>query len=415
MERYLKECVESILEQTLKDIEIICIDDGSTDNTLAILHELSKNHKCIKVVVQNRMGAGAARNRGISEAVGEFVAFMDSDDFYASRSALEELYIGATENGVNVAGGRLIALREGKIVKSGLKTIEATKFPKREIITYDSLQKIYGYSSYIYKREYLLHKGITFPQYSRMQDPPFMLNALANAGEIYVTDVEVYVYRQFDKVLDMRSTKVVLDMISSYVDMASFASKNAFYGVLQEVYQSICAYKVYIFLHILAGNKDVYDKWRLLDSCFTSDIKKNKEYDLNKSFEQIKSFIEEYSIEMNTLLDVMVQAKKVIIFGAGVQGRKLYSVIKNKPDIKFGGFAVSDDKPSGTAGGVQIKSIKDYQCEKDDALLVIAAKEHYVSEMKSIAEEYGFLHICIVTKDVVDVDNFEINTNIFAV
>ena len=80
VEKYLKECLDSLINQTLEDIEIICINDGSTDNSLAILEEYQKKDSRIKVFSQRNQGVSAARNLGIEKATGEYLTFLDSDD-----------------------------------------------------------------------------------------------------------------------------------------------------------------------------------------------------------------------------------------------------------------------------------------------------------------------------------------------
>ncbi len=91
VEKYIKQCIESLLNQTLKDIEIICVDDGSTDNSLHILNELTQKDSRIKIFTQQNKGAGAARNLGISKANGEYLYFLDSDDF-TDINLLKEAY-----------------------------------------------------------------------------------------------------------------------------------------------------------------------------------------------------------------------------------------------------------------------------------------------------------------------------------
>ncbi len=91
VERYLEECLDSILAQTLKEIEIICVNDGSVDNSLNILKEYEKKYPQIKVMDQLNKGQSAARNRALEQASGEYVYFMDSDDLLTSK-ALDELY-----------------------------------------------------------------------------------------------------------------------------------------------------------------------------------------------------------------------------------------------------------------------------------------------------------------------------------
>ncbi|MCI5737767.1 MAG: glycosyltransferase [Methanobrevibacter ruminantium] len=91
VENYLAECLDSIVNQTLKDIEIICINDGSTDNSLEILETYAKNDNRIKVCTQENSGLSASRNHGIRLSRGEFIYFIDSDDIL-ELNALEALY-----------------------------------------------------------------------------------------------------------------------------------------------------------------------------------------------------------------------------------------------------------------------------------------------------------------------------------
>lgn len=96
-EKYLHKCLNSILNQTLKDIEIILIDDGSTDNSLEIIQQYSNKHNNIKYKYKKNEGQAIARNLGIEMATGEFITFVDSDD-YIDENMLEKLYENAIQN-----------------------------------------------------------------------------------------------------------------------------------------------------------------------------------------------------------------------------------------------------------------------------------------------------------------------------
>lgn len=92
VENYLRECLDSIINQTFKDIEIICVDDCSTDNSLDILNEYAQKDNRIKVFEQKEnSGQGAARNFGISIAQGEYITFVDPDD-YIESTMYEKMY-----------------------------------------------------------------------------------------------------------------------------------------------------------------------------------------------------------------------------------------------------------------------------------------------------------------------------------
>lgn len=100
--KYINKCVNSILRQTFKDIEIILVDDGSTDNTLNILKEYEKRFPNVKVIESSNLGAGGARNIGLDASHGEYILFVDADDFLR-EDMVEVLYKNAISNDADIA------------------------------------------------------------------------------------------------------------------------------------------------------------------------------------------------------------------------------------------------------------------------------------------------------------------------
>ena len=96
-EKLLKQCLDSVLNQTLNNIEIICVDDGSTDNSFEILKEYEKKDNRVIALTQKNSGAGVARNKGVEIAKGKYIAFIDSDD-WIEHDALEKLYNNIENN-----------------------------------------------------------------------------------------------------------------------------------------------------------------------------------------------------------------------------------------------------------------------------------------------------------------------------
>ena len=96
MENYLKECLNSLVNQTLDNFEIIIVNDGSTDSSAKIISEYEKKYEFIKVVTQKNTGLGGARNAGMKVAKGKYIGFVDSDDF-VSKEMYEKLYLKAIE------------------------------------------------------------------------------------------------------------------------------------------------------------------------------------------------------------------------------------------------------------------------------------------------------------------------------
>ena len=97
VEEYLRECLDSVVNQTLKEIEIICVDDGSTDSSLDILKEYAEKDNRITVMKQANLHAGVARNAGLSVAKGEYLSFLDSDDFF-EKDMLEKMFLKVSSN-----------------------------------------------------------------------------------------------------------------------------------------------------------------------------------------------------------------------------------------------------------------------------------------------------------------------------
>ena len=102
VEIYLADCLDSVLQQTLNEIEIICINDGSSDNSLEILKEYARKDSRIIIISQENKGLGSARNRGLEVATGEYVAFLDSDD-WVDNNYYEKLYNTAKKYNSEIA------------------------------------------------------------------------------------------------------------------------------------------------------------------------------------------------------------------------------------------------------------------------------------------------------------------------
>lgn len=227
VEKYLPECLDSIIKQTLKDIEIICINDGSPDNSLEILKRYSEKDSRIKIIDKKNEGVGKARNDGIRAATGEFIAFMDSDDYYPSDNVLEILYNAAKENGVKVAGGRKIRLMpDGSFERDSFSVTEhGIEFGAQGLTDYFDFQYDYGYWQYIFEREMLVENRIEFPPYRRFQDPPFFIRAMNKAEKFYAADINSYCYRQLPGELKYSADKT-LDYILGLIDNLKYSRDN---------------------------------------------------------------------------------------------------------------------------------------------------------------------------------------------
>lgn len=221
----LKECLDRIREQSLREIEIICIDDGSTDRSLEILKEYQEMDSRFIVLEQENLGAGAARNYGLSVAKGEFVAFMDADDWYPSPSVLRNLYIAAKSNQCLICGGSFSWYKDNQIISTYDGIYVDYKFNSYEKIKFEDYQFDYGYQRFIYSRNLLIENNIKFPKYKRYQDPPFFVKAMVKAGEFYAIDQIVYRYRKQPQKITWTKEKV-FDLLCGIEDNIALASQK---------------------------------------------------------------------------------------------------------------------------------------------------------------------------------------------
>jgi glycosyltransferase involved in cell wall biosynthesis len=185
---FLNECLDSVLAQTLRDIEVVCVDDGSTDGSSRILDEYASRDSRVKVIHQENHGVGPARNTGMDVAQGEFVAFMDPDDKYPDDGVLSDLVRGAEANGVDVSGGSLLMM-DGRHLEPDFT------FDADGVRDYADYQFGYGFSRYLYRRRLLADSAIRFPALVRFQDVPFCIEALHAAGRFCALRRISYLYR----------------------------------------------------------------------------------------------------------------------------------------------------------------------------------------------------------------------------
>lgn len=207
-EKYMEKCIDSILNQTLNDIEVILINDGSTDNSLEIAKRYEKRDKRIIVIDQNNSGPSAARNNGIKIATGKYIGFVDSDD-YIENTMYEKLFEIADKNKVNVAmcNYNEIFLYDNKkqVVKSNLKndTVYYKEEILSEIISTFSGNKNYGFYSLwnkVYSREWLSNSNITLDiNRDHGEDWWFNINVFSKIDSFICIDDYLYNYVHINK------------------------------------------------------------------------------------------------------------------------------------------------------------------------------------------------------------------------
>ena len=182
-EKYLKRCLDSLVAQTLSDIEIICVNDGSTDSSVQILDAYQKKDTRIKVINQINSGVSEARNVGLRQATGEYIGFVDPDDF-VEPDFYEKLYNSAIENGCDIACASVI--RENNKKKKVLIKYDEQKTANtvKEKFELAHLPEHCYIWNKIYNREKLLKSGITFRRDMVYEDMIYTPDVVAELGNL---------------------------------------------------------------------------------------------------------------------------------------------------------------------------------------------------------------------------------------
>ena len=208
----LDECLDTLERQTLKEIEIICVDDGSTDLSLEILREHSGKDPRIKVLTQHNSGAAVARNRGFEEVQGEYVIFLDSDDFYKEHM-LKTAYDNAKKQNTDITVFRTNEYDTVKELYNPMEyTIKAEQLPLNNPFTYhdipDNIFTVFvGWAwDKLYKTEFIRRENIKFQNLRTSNDLFFVFSSLIKADGIYVID-EPLVYHRVSRGTSLSVTR----------------------------------------------------------------------------------------------------------------------------------------------------------------------------------------------------------------
>ena len=225
-EKYLKKCLESLINQSLKDIEILCVNDGSTDNSLAILEEYRNKDSRIKIFNQENKKQGAARNLGQKNATGEYIGFVDSDD-WVDLNYFEKLYNSAKENDADIALATNVRIGNGK-TKKRLEIIEqqiAISLDDKFSLTKQAKNPCP--TNKIYKTSLLNDNNITWPENVYCEDKIFFFFSVYFANKIVsVPNIYYYYYRNPNSTVNTCSKKHTIDKLTANMEVLDFLKSH---------------------------------------------------------------------------------------------------------------------------------------------------------------------------------------------
>lgn len=428
VEKYLEECLESILGQTFRNMEIICVDDGSTDASGEILDRYASLDARIRVIHKKNTGYGNSMNVALGSAQGTYIAIVESDDF-AEPDMLQSLYECAVANGAEVVKGTFYNHRYGKDEVS--KRLD--NYPKNVRINCESCPEILDLAdtiwSCLYRRSFLTGHGIRFHETpgASYQDISFALQVWLRAETVIFLDQPVLHYRRDNPESSMNHPGKLFCVFDEYAWVEERCGDVLCKRPETDAYLTAVKYRdcfdhynrvgVQFQYTLLCRMADLFrrDKevGRVREDTFRPQVWEllcRMEQDCERFFRETAKppgycdinpcWFENQEIYGQAFMDRLTDCKQLIIYGAGQIGKRLASAVMARGG-RVSGFAVTSMKGQESfCMEIPVRELESYADLADTCMLVIAVAKRSQHAMYDRAREQGFLHIYRVDEAV---------------
>lgn len=237
VEQYLAQCLDSLINQTLQEIEIICVNDGSTDNSAKIISDYANRDSRIRVITKKNTGYGNSMNIGFDAACGEYIGIVESDD-YADQDMFEVLYRTAKENNLDVVKSSYYFYYSQPVEKNDKQEIVSSVLSnktfcpttyfsaKMEMVEFFNIKPTIW--SAIYRKQFLLDNDIRFNETpgASFQDASFNFKVWTCANRVQMLQEAFLHYRQDNENSSVNSKGKVFCICDEYEEMERFLKKH---------------------------------------------------------------------------------------------------------------------------------------------------------------------------------------------
>ncbi len=429
-QKYLNQCLDSIIGQTLKDIEIICINDGSTDNSLNILKEYAAKDDRIIVVNKPNTGYGHTMNVGLEHATGEYIGIVESDDF-VDLEMFEQIYDIAKKNSAEVVKSNYFEYKNKS--NTFIENLKDCKY--NNIFSPMEEQNVFFVSpsiwSGIYKRSLLINNNIKFNETpgASYQDTSFAFKVWASAKRVYLVNEAFLHYRKDNMDSSVNSASKIFCICDEYEEIEKYSSN--YKSIKMKLgsliyYMKFVSYKwnynrlastfQYAFLLRMAEELKIdYENGLLNKKYWNKQELKELQCIINNPDEYFKDTAKDYNdnrlmlcgtlnlqLYKQGFLDCISKYKHVIIFGAGVIGKKVgQALIFEKKSKNILCFAVSNLKGNNESlFGVPVKCIKDLSEYTNESLVLVSIKEKDQYEVIKMLKSLNFHNIVSIDSNL---------------
>lgn len=414
VEKYLAKCLDSILGQTFQEYEIICMDDGSTDGSGAILDEYARKDDRIRVVHKENAGYGKTMNQAMLLAGGKYIGIVESDDTIDS-GMFQTLYDKIEEYDLDVIKSDFYLVwdnEDGTTRKMYYKLTEDRKMynrvldPNLELEAY--LVEKFTWNA-LYRRKLLIQNQVKYQETpgASYQDNGFWFQTFYWAKRVMLLDMPLYNYRQDNQTASSRDKKKVYAMKDEFDFIRRFMKEHG--DTREKLYQICFHLRMLAYLSTL-GRIDFSLKME-----FAGMIKEERRffekqgeacYDWMKEEQAAvirnpEAYVDEKVIGCRELESILLQYSHIVIYGAGIYGERAVCRIRatgrGMQDVKV---AVTELKEKGKkCQGIEVCELKDCMEWRDVCLVILAVKEgsDVYLEMLAYLKNLQFRNIVSIT------------------
>lgn len=412
--KYIKECIESVISQSLQDIEIICVDAGSTDGTLEIIREYEKKDDRIKVIISDRKSYGYQMNLGMASALGEYVGIVETDDFVCEKM-YEEFYFIAKEYKVDFLKSDYYNFTgKGKELKKQLICLPTDKTFYNRVINIEEEQECFRFPintwTGIYNRKFLSDHKILHNETpgASFQDNGFWFQVFVYAKRALFLDRPYYMHRKDNPNSSVYSREKVFCICDEFKFIRNTLKKDkevfekfkytysymCFCGYMFHFRRISCEYRKE-FLQRLAEDFRIFQEQGELDVEMFG-----KENMLFSIMENPELFYQQNVLPKENLYHAVRDYENIIIYGAGKIGtRTFHELVACGLSEKILCFAVSEKAGNSSEyEGISICEIYDLQEYCENSLIVIATAQDYQAQIYRTLNILGFKHTVTITE-----------------
>ena len=411
-EKYLNMAMDSLLCQTLTDIEIICVDDGSTDNSLNILEEYASKDNRITILKQQNQYAGVARNNGMKIAKGKYLSFLDADDYFKS-DMLKKAYECAEKEQAEVVvfGGEYFV---GELENAYHQPVLLNEDLVPEGDSFEQNENLFTFTigapwNKLFLHSFVMERELKYHPCKRSNDIYFVYIAMACASRIALVREDLLSYRTGNSAsLQGSNSDTPMQFIYEMLDIQEQLVQLGSYEKYKKNFRELCLRNS---IYNLGSQKDIGAFVKLYEELKNNAFEKFGLLESNIDDYHYKPAYRQYEKIMNTNFADLIKTQEkdylfpfalvdknadIILYAAGKVGRQFYEQIKQSGYCNLIAWVdknaadMNDKSKSNVSDSITIKSPKEIDMNNCDCIVIAIEHENMANRvMAEIAEKYN--------------------------